>query len=97
MLAVHNITSEAIQSWQNSFPNQSTNDPVRSLTIANGITKDAKSKSDTANDTKKRLESFRRLASVKMATQTSKFPNMAIAIRIDIKVPSITFSMIMLC
>ena len=94
MLAVQHITSEAIQSLQNSCPNQSTKDTDRSFTIAKGITKDAKRKSDTASDTKKRLESLRRLESVRMAIQTSKFPRIATAIRRVIKLPSITFSTI---
>ena len=94
MLAVHDMTSQAIQSLQNSFPNQSTKDTDRSFTIAKGITKDATSKSDTASDTKKRLESLRRLESVRTAIQTSKFPKIATAIKRVIKLPRITFSTI---
>ena len=91
ILAVDDMTSEAIQSLQNSFPNQSTKDSVRSFTSANGITKDATSRSESANETKNRFERVRRLDSVRMAIQTSKFPKIAIAIKSDIKVPNITF------
>ena len=91
ILAVHNMTSEAIQSLQNSFPNQLMKDSVRSFTNAKGITKDARSRSESANETKNRFERVRRLDSVKTAIQTSKFPKIAIAIKSDIKVPNITF------
>ena len=94
ILAVLSMTSEAIQNLQNSWPNQSTNDVVKSFTIAKGITKDATSKSDTAKDTKNRFESLRRLASVRTAMQTRRFPNMAIVTNTDIKIPSTTFFMI---
>ena len=88
------MTSEAIQNLQNSWPNQSTNDVVKSFTIAKGITKDATSKSDNAKDTKNRFESLRRLASVRTAMQTRRFPKMAIVTNTDIKIPSTTFSTI---
>ena len=91
ILAVEDMTSEAIQSLQNSFPNQSTKDSVRSFTNANGITKDAKSRSESANETKNRFERVRRLDSVRTAMQTSMFPKIAIAIKSDIKVPNTTF------
>ena len=94
ILAVLSMTSEAIQNLQNSWPNQSTNDVVKSFTIAKGITKDATSKSDTAKDTKNRFESLRRLASVRTAMQTRRFPKMAIVTNTDIKIPSTTFFMI---
>ena len=92
ILAVHDMTSAAIHNLQKSFPNHQ--EPVRSLTIAKGITKDATSKSDTANEKKKRLESVRRPASVRIATQTRKLPKMAMVISKDIKVPRKTFSTI---
>ena len=94
ILAVHSMTSEAIQNLQNCSPNQSTNDVVKSFTIAKGITKDATSKSDNAKDTKNRFESLRRLASVRTAMQTRRFPKMAIVTNNDIKIPSTTFSTI---
>ena len=94
ILAVHSMTSEAIQNLQNCSPNQSTNDVVKSFTIAKGITKDATSKSDNAKDTKNRFESLRRLASVRTAMQTRRFPRMAIVTNNDIKIPSTTFSTI---
>ena len=94
ILAVHSMTSEAIQNLQNCSPNQSTNDVVKSFTIAKGITKDATSRSDNANDTKNRFESLRRLASVRTAMQTRRFPRMAIVTNNDIKIPSTTFSTI---
>ena len=93
MLAVHDMTSAAIHSLQKSFPNHQV--PVKSLTIANGITNDATSKSDKANEKKKRLESVRRPASVRMAMQTRKFPKMAMVINRDIKAPRKTFSTIL--
>ena len=91
ILAVHSMTSEAIQNLQNSLPNQSTNDVVKSFTIAKGITKDATSRSDNAKDTKNRFESLRRLASVRTAMQTRRFPKMAMVTNTDIKIPSTTF------
>ena len=94
ILAVQPITSEAIQNLQNSCPNQSTNDVVRSFTIAKGITNDATSKSDNARDTKNRFESLRRLASVRTAIQTRRFPKIAMVINTDIKIPRTTFSTI---
>ena len=84
MLAVQAITSAAIQSLQKSCPKYQT--PVRSLTMAKGITKDATSKSDTANEKKNKFESFRRVASVTIAMQTNKLPAMATAIKSDIRV-----------
>ena len=56
------------------------------------MTKDATSKSDNAKDTKNKFESLRRVASVRTAMQTSRFPKMAIVINTDINIPNATFS-----
>ena len=90
MLAVHDITSAEIHSLQKSFPNHQ--DPVKSFTIAKGMTKDATSKSDKAKEKKNRFESLRSRVSVRIATQTSKLPKMAKVIKTDIMLPIKTFS-----
>ncbi len=62
MLAVQHMTSVAIHILQYSCPK--THSPMRSLTMAKGITNADKSKSATANEMKNRLESCKRASKV---------------------------------
>lgn len=85
MLAVQDMTSNEIHSLQKSLPK--IQDPFKSLTRAKGMTTELTSRSETAKDTKKRLESFLRLRSVMTAMQTKRLPKMAVAINDPMKMP----------